>query len=792
MSFPKLSVFALTVLAVRLAAQTPPSSPTPPKPASSTSAASSSARSAEPESVLLAEFTVTESSTNDYAASESVTGSRVATSIRDLPYNVNVVTREFLRDFAAYELMQQFAYTSGFGEQETEGFYNLRGITSSNQLRNGFTRRGLVDSGSIDRAEVIKGPAAAVYGQTAPGGMINIISRRPSTKPEQEFRLMRGGLGHFRVDLASAGPLTEKSRWGQTLYRVSGAAFNRDYEEQFRDAKQTSGTISLVQRFSDTTNVFVEYDFIRRDMHRGDRVPFATRSVTLTARDAAGALRTTTFNQRLGYYAMDLFNFSLQGPQEFNDRYMHTGSAHLEHRFNPVFSLRAAASMYDRWFWRGWSAGDILRVTDRTIPDREPQYESIHEYGQGAQVDLLARYTTKFLTPVGHNTLLSYDYRFEGKTDWIRNLATADLTNPAKNIRTLSVDAPNYFLLPWNPTDFPRFTKNIYQTNDNTSVSLRHQAFAFDNRLIALVAARYDSVSIISDDKSSKTHRTATNDATGLQFGLNYRLGSAVTLFASQSNSFLPTTTTNRFGEILPNEKGVGTEAGVRLSLFEQKFNATISAFHIDKENEAVNRVLELPLLNAAGQPILDPVTGAPSIQLITDNVAEGHRRSKGVDVEFNYAISRSVQLIGNVAYTDARRINSGRDRDLIGRWVSGTPRHAAGLAGKYSLLTGPLKSLTFTAGVRYRGHLFPDTLGGGQDLNKDNLIESNDGRRSIALPAVTLADFGVSYRWKPSGSRLNHSLQLNLKNVTDEKYLTVDAWAADRRTLLATYGVKF
>ena len=71
-------------------------------------------------------------------------------------------------------------------------------------------------------------------------------------------------------------------------------------------------------------------------------------------------------------------------------------------------------------------------------------------------------------------------------------------------------------------------------------------------------------------------------------------------------------------------------------------------------------------------------------------------------------------------------------------------------------------------------------------------MIESNDGRRTVALPSVILADFGVSYRWKPAGSRLNHSLQLNLKNVTDEKYLTVDAWAADRRTLLATYGVKF
>lgn len=757
-------------------------------PSTGTTPASSEAST----TILLPEFTVESSTTNDYAASETVTGSRVATSIRDLPYQVNVVTKEFLDDFAAYELAEQFAYTSGFGSQETEGFYNLRGITASNQLRNGFTRRGLVDSGSIDRAEVIKGPAAAIYGQTAPGGIINIVSRRPSLQPMREFRIMRGNLGHFRTDLAFSGPLTAKHRWGQTFYRASGAIFDREFEQKYRDVKQRSATVSLVHRFSENTNVFVEYDFIRRDMHRGQGIPYATRSVTLTARDAAGVLRSTTFNQRLGRYAMELFEFSLQGDLEFNDRYMHTGSAHLEHRFNRTFSLRAAGSMYDRWFWRGSSAGDIFRVTDRSIPDREPRYQSIHEYGRGAQVDLLSRYVTKRLGGIGHNTLLSFDYRFEGKTDWTRNLPSADLTNPALNVRTLFVDAPNYTLAPYDPARFTRFTGNVYTANDNYSVSLRHQAFALENRLIGTASVRYDTVEVLTQNRSTFVLRQGDKTATKYQFGFNYRLTPAATLYASQSTSFLSTTSTNRFGEILPNEIGRGLEAGVKLSLFDQRLNGTISHFYIDKENESVTAVLEIPLLDAAGNPVRDPATGEPLVQNITDTVAEGHRRTKGVEADFNFALSNRVQVIANVAYTDARRINSGRDIDLRGRWVSGTPRHAAGLAVRLAQPTGPLKGLSFTCGVRYRGHLFPDTLGGGQDLDKDNLLELNDGRRTVQLPGLILVDAGAIYRWRPGTSRYQHLLQLNLKNVTDEKYLTEQAWAADGRTLLATYGLKF
>jgi outer membrane receptor protein involved in Fe transport len=134
------------------------------------------------EVVTLSEFTVQGTLPSEYAASESLTGSRSATAIRDLPNDVVVVTSEFMKDFGLFDFDRALSYTSSFSAEEVEGQYNLRGFTGGSQLMNGFRRGGLVESNNIERAEVLKGPMAAIYGQTSPGGAVNIIPKRPSSR----------------------------------------------------------------------------------------------------------------------------------------------------------------------------------------------------------------------------------------------------------------------------------------------------------------------------------------------------------------------------------------------------------------------------------------------------------------------------------------------------------------------------------------------------------------------------------------------------------------------------------
>ena len=120
--------------------------------------------------VTLSEFSVSAETDRGYIASETMTGSRVKTKIIDLPYTVNVLTAEFFEDFGIFELSDNVVQIGGFTGLDIGGSFNLRGFSSTSQLRDGFYRLGRYGSSNVDRLEIIKGSNAAIYGRTSPGG----------------------------------------------------------------------------------------------------------------------------------------------------------------------------------------------------------------------------------------------------------------------------------------------------------------------------------------------------------------------------------------------------------------------------------------------------------------------------------------------------------------------------------------------------------------------------------------------------------------------------------------------
>src|SRR5882672_1752127 len=101
--------------------------------------------------IQLSEFTVSEKTDDSYVASESITGTRVRTPIKDLTFTVNVITSEFLQDFAYFEI-NDLGYTSSVNNFDNGGGnVNIRGYGATSYLRNGFLRLGLVDRVNVDR-----------------------------------------------------------------------------------------------------------------------------------------------------------------------------------------------------------------------------------------------------------------------------------------------------------------------------------------------------------------------------------------------------------------------------------------------------------------------------------------------------------------------------------------------------------------------------------------------------------------------------------------------------------------
>ena len=139
------------------------------------------------DTIELSPFEVSASSVRGYVASETMTGSRVKTPILDLPYTVNVLTSEFFEDFGILHLLDNVTQIGGFTGLDIGGNFNLRGFSSSNQLRDGFFRLGRYGTSNIDRMEIIKGSSAAIYGRTSPGGMVNMISKSPKDTASQKL-----------------------------------------------------------------------------------------------------------------------------------------------------------------------------------------------------------------------------------------------------------------------------------------------------------------------------------------------------------------------------------------------------------------------------------------------------------------------------------------------------------------------------------------------------------------------------------------------------------------------------
>jgi iron complex outermembrane receptor protein len=157
--------------------------------------------------VVLPAFQVTTTSDKGYLATNSVSATRTDTPIKDLPFSISAFTEQFIEDIGALELLDIVNFAPGVtsGAKEfTQGNnrFSIRGFDGDvAPQRNGFVGNRYVDSGNIARVEVVKGPASLLYGQITPGGTVNYITKRATTKNFLKVKLQAGTDDFWRADL---------------------------------------------------------------------------------------------------------------------------------------------------------------------------------------------------------------------------------------------------------------------------------------------------------------------------------------------------------------------------------------------------------------------------------------------------------------------------------------------------------------------------------------------------------------------------------------------------------------
>jgi outer membrane receptor protein involved in Fe transport len=749
------------------------------------------------EVIQLSEFSVKADSNRGYAPSETMTGSRVATKIVDLPYTVNVLTSEFLEDFGIFELADNIVQIGSFTGLDIGGSFNLRGFASTYQLRDGFFRLGRYGSSNIDRMEIIKGSNAAIYGRSSPGGMVNMISKAPKDRQSEKLSYNFGDYGTQRITLEATGPVKILPK---TYYILTLSQYQRDFGQPYARNRNFEYYAAVKHTFDNGGNLLVSAEYLLQQRH-------SPNSVAPLINDQKGTAANTD-DQIVGYARGLARNHNAFGPNSELNRGASSYTTNYDKRLNEIFSVRASGNYYlaRRWDYNSnnsWPtvninpavAGTPITVVRGAIPSKG----QIVEDGGGVQSDLLAHYWTNN-RKIEHRTLAAIDFNDYYRWDPSRSYAAA--TDPdlvAWNTAARSVTLDSNTLEPISPINY--FTKS-FDGSKGVSTRIRKQRVSvigglirqqtalFNGALLAYAGARMDSVRFRHRDFTAPPAGYAPGQLLDKSMqsgakpnlGVNYKLTQNLRLFANYSESyFVPqsdATPTVALADY-EAETAKGYDYGFKGSLLDDRLSFTVSGFYATRKKVSVTEAVETP----AGSGSYVNVTRRDGDQLV-----------RGYEIDVNYNITNEFNAggsYGNVysIYTDF----GSAFPQAIGRRVNGISPENGGAYLKYTPSRSALKGFSANANFTYVASTPTEAPNTGDTLARVNgalVVTRSTNQWRLRTPSYTLWNFGARYRYAPAGSRLDHTFAININNAFNLDYLRANKIPGDLRSVFFTYTV--
>ncbi|MBL9203295.1 MAG: TonB-dependent receptor [Opitutaceae bacterium] len=790
-SFPRASLvvaFAALAAAFSLPAQTAP-------------AASAAAAARQEDAIQLSAFSVKADETRGYAPSETLTGSRVATKIIDLPYTVNVMTSEFFEDFAIFELSDNVVQIGGFTGLDVGGGFNLRGFSSTSQLRDGFFRLGRYGSSNVDRMEIIKGSNAAIYGRTSPGGMLNMISKSPKSRESQRLLLNYGDEGTQRVTLESTGPVLSTSL-GKTNYVLTGSHYQKEFDMEYARNRNQEYYLALGHTFPDGSNLQVSLEYFLQMRH-------APNSAAPLITDLKGTASNLD-DEAIGY-AKNLAGYNAFGPVSQLDRGNTGINAFYDKKLSSVWSTRLGANRYwaRRWDFNqntGWGAFNInpAPAANGTVPaittarGATPNTTRIIEDGGGFQGDLLAHYRTNG-NKLEHRTLVTVDINDYYR--WDPSLNYAGPTNPdliAWNaVRTVTLDrntlAPAGPVAYWpKPLDPTIGVKTRHQKRRTTVFGglLRHQTSFLDGRLLTFAGARYDDVRFRDRDFIGFTapagYVTGAMVDKKVDFlkpnaGFNYKVTPSFRVYASYSESYFVSQNDNaaaHFDPTFKSEVADGWDYGFKGTLFNERLNYTVSGFYATRENVSVTDNVETPL-------------GSGNFVLVTRR--EGNQLVRGYEIDVTWRINDTYYAGGSWGHVYSIYTDFGSAFPAaIGRRVNGISPQNGSLYLKYAPPSGPLKNFSANIGVSYVASTPTEAPNAGDTyatVGGQRVVTRSTNQWRLRVPSFNVWSLGLHYRLPQMGG-MDHRVSLNVNNLLDRDYLRVNRLIGEKRAIYFSYSI--
>lgn len=577
-----------------------------------------------------------------YLDQQTTVGTKVDADILDIPLSAQVLSKQLIIDQAARDITDLYRSIAGVSEFSYSGV-TFRGFRDDgNVFYDGV--RGDPFSGfsvpqlfNVDRVEVLKGPAAAIYGGGEPGGMINYVTKKPKFNAEKNLNLSLGNFGLSGISAEVTDGLNDDVafRLGAFYEEQNSFRNNADHENM-----QVVG--GLLYNISSDTSIDLTFDYIEQDLggHRLRGVPVD---------DAGNFLVDRSYNANEKFDFQDLQALVIQ--------------SNLKHQFSDDLSANVTVRYMDNereqayHESRGWLKIDG-KPSDRLI---EREYRDQFRANQELSFTADFVYDTE-LAGVEHQLLFGGDYHdVDTKYDYYKARGTK------QGVGNLDIYTLNY-----GETDPSTYTlkkqKRDGLENTRYSFYLQDMMMLSDNWSVML-GGRFDHF-----EETNKYSKNQYSDSdVSFRVGSSYKPTEEMSLYANYSQSFNPVSADNfekGVGELKPTT-GDQIEVGAKKEWFGGKILTTLAVYHIEKEN-----------LVHPNDEYIDKDTTPNVPQVLNFGLVE----SDGAEFVLVGDITDDLSITANYAYNDTKIIK-GRDRNALpnNNYVN-APKHQAGLWFRYNI----------------------------------------------------------------------------------------------------------